>query len=129
MQSPDDLQIDMLKKWNETYNSSMHKYTLNLPKDLFNKAQVKARQAGIYRVSIYFRAIIEREVNGEEKLTMENLLEAKNLSKRYVEIDRRKEFMKDFTTSPRKEIGWVKLNLRRAWKVFQPKQQIFNFRK
>lgn len=127
MHSYDYSQIDPMK-WNQTYASKMHKYTLNLPKEVFVRAQARAKAAGIYRVSIYFRAIIERELNSEGTVKIDDLLDAKNLVERYERSDKRKEANRLYVESPHKEVSWVRLNLRRAMKIFQPKQHIFDFK-
>jgi hypothetical protein len=61
-------------KYNETSSDRNKKYTLNIPIELYEKAKAKARKAGIYRVSIYFRALIEREVAKDETFSMVELI-------------------------------------------------------
>lgn len=106
--------------YNLTHNDRVHKYTLNLPLGLFEKAQAKARAAGIYRVSIYFRAIIEREVNSVTSLTINQIIDAQKESVRIASAEHRQEDLD-------------KIDKRRRWskffKIFQPKQQFFNFKK
>lgn len=56
----------------------LHKYTINLPKGLYQKARTKASSLGIYSVSIYFRAILIREI--EKSFTADEILESRKES-------------------------------------------------
>lgn len=111
------------KVYNETYLNRNKKYTLNIPNELYVKAKEKARKAGIYRVSIYIRALLEREVNKENSLNMEEILEGRKESLRIASAEHRREKMDTQTPS------WVKLKIRSIQDIFQPKQSIFDFNK
>lgn len=56
----------------------LHKYSINLPTELYQRARGKAKALGIYSVSIYFRAILIREI--EKSLSAEEILESRKQS-------------------------------------------------
>jgi hypothetical protein len=50
-------------KYNETYNCRMHKYTINIPLELFKKLEDKCRNAGFEELAPFVRAIMIKEVD------------------------------------------------------------------
>lgn len=95
----------------ETYNKvstdNIHKYTLNMPKDLYQKAKKKANDIGIYSLSIYFRAILERELNSDDSLSIEEIIKVRKQSLKTDSAKHRRKRLDNI------EYGWFKRNFKK----------------
>lgn len=80
-------------EYNLTSEDRIKKYTLNIPIELFDRIKVRARQLGIYRVSIYIRALLETEASKENPLTIKEILYAKSESQRIASAEHRREYL------------------------------------
>lgn len=116
-----------MPKENDFHVFRTHKYTINLPIELYEKAKIKARKAGIYRVSIYFRAIIERELSGETSLNMEDIIKGRKESERIASGEHRRQILNDFYKS--KSLNKYQRSIAKLVELFSPKQYTLNFKK
>lgn len=83
-------------KYNETYESTHHKYTMNLPLGLIQEARTKGKEAGYAELAPYLRHVILREVRGGN-INIQDILGEKEV--------RRREYL----TKQRRDSKFVKL--------------------
>lgn len=110
------------KVYNETYNDTVHKYTLNLPKENFARLKKKAYACGIKRVSIYLNALIDRDLNSDPILTIQDIISARRESIRIASADHRRENLSKYDDT------WMSLRIKKVLNIFQPRQHIFDFK-
>lgn len=94
-------------EYNITSEDKIKKYTLNIPIELFDRIKLRARKAGIYRVSIYIRALLEIELSKENPLNMKQILLAQEESKRIASAEHRREYLDNI-----KEGGSISKNIK-----------------
>lgn len=92
-------------EYNLTYNDTIKRYTINIPLELFEKVKIKSKKAGVYRVSIYIRALLEREMRNESPLTMDDILNAQKESRRIASAEHRREDLEYL------QKGWLQRNI------------------
>jgi hypothetical protein len=115
----------MEKVYNETYNDRIHKYTLNVPLDVWDWLKKRTAPGNeIRRISIYVNAVLKQHMKRNQALDMDIILDAKKDSARYEQIDARREWRQSID----KPVGnWWRPRIKKAFSLFQPKQQTFNF--
>lgn len=124
MQFFDYSNLKTVKKYNEIYDDRIKKYTLNIPIWMWD--ELKRRTApgqDIRRVSIYLVAVLRQHLKNGQQIDMDILINAKEDSRRIASAEHRREDNKKY------EKDWLKFKIKGAFRLFQPKQQIFDFRK
>lgn len=118
-------------KFNETYNDRIHKYTLNVPLEVWEELKKRTSSGQeIRRISIYINAVLSQHIKNERPIGMDILLDAIQKSNRAANAEIRREKLNSIEQNPSKnKPGWVKLKIRKAFNIFNPKQDIFDFRK
>lgn len=71
----------MMTGYNDTYESTHYKYTINLPIGLVQEARVKSQAAGYAELAPYIRHVILREVR-EGSLNIQDILGQKEVRRR-----------------------------------------------
>lgn len=84
-------------EYNQTWEQHVHKYTINLPKEVFKELQERSRRAGILRVSIYLRAIIEKEIRSGKIFSVNEILQMQKISKVVASRDHRRARLENNT--------------------------------
>lgn len=95
-------------------------YTINLPVGMMKQLKAKANEKGICRVSIYIRAVLQRELEGDSKLTMSDIASSIKEAEKYERADSRREYIANLS-APKKQ-SFIKLKIKKVFDLFQPKQ-------
>lgn len=106
----------MENQYNVTYSDKVHKYTINLPHDVFESLKLRAKKSGVLRVSIYLRAIIERDIKNDNIFTIEDIIAMRKISEQVASREHRRIRLDNI--EPR---GWRKKML----DIFSNKQYSF----
>jgi hypothetical protein len=106
-------------EYNLTSKDKIHKYTINLPHDLFLELIDKCKSSGFNELAPYLRAIIYKEIRGGN-FTIDDLFSKRKVS----EINLRRELK----TITHKKEGFIKLGIKKISNLFNPKQHIFDWK-
>lgn len=109
-------------QYNVTYNDTVHKYTVNVPKAKLSALRAKARGCGIYCLSVYVNAMIDRELTTDTGFAIQ---EIRNQSMRIASAEKCSERRYKDTLKE----GFIKLSIRRISNIINPRQHIFDFKK
>lgn len=108
---------NMDKKYNETYNEKVHKYTINIPIDVFEALKIKAKKSGILRVSIYLRAIIDRDIKSTNIFTIDEIIAMREISERVARREHREIRLDNI-----RRASWFKRKYNKIVDIFSDKQ-------
>lgn len=98
-----------------------HKYTINIPVDLLDELKAKCHAAGFRELAPYLRAVIIKEVR-EGNFRVDDVF-----SRREIRKHEWNETCKQEGQRREKEIGFVKLSIRRISDLINPRQEFFKW--
>lgn len=107
-------------EYNVTSKDLFRPYTINLPVGMIKQLKEKANEKGICRVSIYIRAVLQRELEGNSTLTMSDIAASRKSAEKYERADSRREYMTSLEEKPKNQ--FIKLKIKKIFDLFQPKQ-------
>jgi hypothetical protein len=111
-------------EYNLTYNDRMHKMSINVEKQKYQAFKTKVQSCGIYCISTYVNAMIDRELASSTAFAIQEVTALRNKTFRIASAERRAQ---EKFNSSRKE-SFIKLGIKKISNIFNPRQEIFDFK-
>lgn len=105
-------------EYNLQHSDKVHKYTINIPHDLFQELEIKSKHAGFEEIAPYLRAVIAKEVK-TGTLCLQEILGGKEFSRR--------EFVSKTEVEHFKKQSWIEIKISKISNIINPKQYSFKW--